>query len=195
MTDDPPTTVLQSALRGSSPANGRAAAEQKFGCGLSQPRAPSCEMQPRLCLHRHRRWPGDLHHHAGGRDRGRLALVVEVKYQPPLLAACGAGCLDPCDHAAAAARDEVAADRAAIPPQGGTRTADRPGEIDAIAPRRPRIAGFALVHAGIDRGLCRARPPSQQYGVAPPSTRWSRRSPSGLRPRPSRCRRLHNGAR
>src|SRR6185369_4340047 len=63
-----------------------------------------------------------------------------------VLAACGAvAAADPRDHAAAVARDEIAADRAAVPSQGRTRPADRPrAEMTGPLSRRPAVAGFAI---------------------------------------------------
>src|SRR5204862_8254885 len=49
------------------------------------------------------------------------------------------------DHAAAAALDEVAVDRAAVSSQGGARPADRPrAEMTGLLSRRPAVAGFAI---------------------------------------------------
>ena len=74
------------------------------------------------------------------------ALIVEVKYQPPFwLHAVLWLPLILVDHAVAAARDEGASDRAAIPPQGRAWPADRPrAEMTATAGRRRRGLGFGL---------------------------------------------------
>ena len=63
-----------------------------------------------------------------------------------VLAARGAvAAADPCDHAVAAALDEVASDRAAIPSQGRPGPADRPrAEMTGAVSRRRGVAGFAI---------------------------------------------------
>src|SRR5664279_2315859 len=102
-------------------------------------------LRARLCLHRHRRWPCDLHHHDCRRHRGRLRPDRGNKIPAAILAACGAvAAADSRHHAAAAAGDEVAADRAAVPSQGRARAADRPRAemIPLTATRRGGVAGF-----------------------------------------------------
>ena len=66
------------------------------------------------------------------------ALIVEVKYQPPFwVHAVLVAAADSRDHAVAAAVDEVAIDRAAIPSQGRGRPADRSRtEMNAMTGRR-----------------------------------------------------------
>src|SRR4051812_14496748 len=113
-------------------------------CGFPHACSRLREMRPRLCLHRYRRRSGDLHHHAGRCDRGRLRARGRGQVPAAVLAACGTlVSADPRHHAAAAALDEVAADRAAIPPQGGAGPTGRPREMNETA-RKPRVAGFAL---------------------------------------------------
>ena len=67
-----------------------------------------------------------------------------------VLAACGAvAAADPRDHAAAAALDEVAVDRAAVPSQGGARPADRPrAEMTGSLSRRRGGRRLRHLHAG-----------------------------------------------
>src|SRR5664280_1060128 len=62
------------------------------------------------------------------------------------MAACGAvAAADPGHHAAAAARDEVASDRAAVPSQGSPRPADRSRtQMIAAMGRRRGGAGFGV---------------------------------------------------
>src|SRR6266404_4533251 len=103
-------------------------------------------LRARLCIHRHRRRACDLHHHDCRRHRGRLRPDRGNKIPAAVLAACGAvAAADSRDHAAAAAGDEVAADRAPVPSQGRTRPADRPrAEMIAGAGRRRSTAGFGV---------------------------------------------------
>src|SRR5450631_339641 len=104
-------------------------------------------LRARLCLHRHRRRPCDLHHHDCRRDRGRLRPDRGNQIPAAVLAACGAvAAADSRHHAAAAAGNEVAVDRAAVPSQGRTRPADRPRAemIPLTAARRGGVAGFGV---------------------------------------------------
>ena len=81
------------------------------------------------------------------------ALIVEVKYQPPFwLHAALWLPLIARDHAVAAARDEVAADRAAIPPQGRARPADR-SRAEMNVPPRLGFGLFTLAMVALFIGL------------------------------------------
>src|SRR6266702_3389103 len=103
-------------------------------------------LRARLRLYRCRRRPCDLHHHAGRRHRRRLCADRGSEVPAAVLAACGAlAAADPCDHAVAIARHEVAIDRAAIPSQGRTGPADRSrSEMNAALSRRSGVAGFGI---------------------------------------------------
>src|ERR1700682_6121559 len=127
-------------------------------CGIPQLAAELRILRARLCLHRHGRRPGDLHHHDRRRDRGRLRADRGGKIPAAVLAARGAlAAADSRDHAVAAAGDEVVADRAAIPSQGSPRPIDRP-RTEMIANLGPRRSGtgfgvFTLAMVALVVGL------------------------------------------
>src|SRR5689334_13867976 len=107
---------------------------------LHQPAAELRGLRARLRLHGFRRWACDLHHHDRRRDRGRRRADRRGQVPAAVLAACGAvAAADTGHHAVAAALDEVAVDRAAVPPQGRAGSADRPR-----AEMNVRRAGFSL---------------------------------------------------
>ena len=85
------------------------------------------------------------------------ALIVEVKYQPPFWVHAALWLpLILVDHAAAAAVDEVAVDRAAVPSQGRGRPADRSrAEMTATpdAGAAPGFGVFTLVMVALFVGL------------------------------------------
>src|SRR5882757_3915606 len=115
-------------------------------CGLPQFAAELRGLRARLRLHRRRRWAGDFHHHDCRRDRGRRGPDRGGEIPAAVLAARRAlAAADPRDHAAAAALDEVASDRAAVPSQGRARPADRPrAEMTGVVSRRRGVTGFAI---------------------------------------------------
>src|SRR6202043_626125 len=89
---------------------------------------------------------GDLHHHDRRGHRGDLRADRRGEIPAAVLAARGAvAAADSRHHAFAAAFDEVAADRAAVPSQGSTRPPDRPrAEMTAMSKRRRGVAGFGV---------------------------------------------------
>src|ERR1700730_1096640 len=125
---------------------------------IPRPAAELRILRARLRFHRCGRCPRDFHHHAGRRDRGRLCADRRGEIPPAVLAARRAlAAADSGDHAAAAALDEVAVDRAAIPSQGSPRPAERPrAEMTGSVSRRGGIAGFGaftLVMVAVFVGL------------------------------------------
>src|ERR1700742_4985209 len=114
-------------------------------------------LRARLRLHRCRRRARRVHHPLRGRDRGRLGLDRRGEIPAAVLGACGAvAAADPGGHALAVARDEVAADRVAIPSQGRGGPADREDAKmnEAARPRAPWGFGvFTLVMIAIFIGL------------------------------------------
>src|SRR5260370_2428195 len=116
-------------------------------CGIPQPAAELRSLRTKLCPHRLGRWPGGLHHHDCRRRRGRLRPDRRDQIPAAVLASCGAlAAADPGDHAFAAALDEVAPDRAAVPSQGRRRPADRSRtEMIGTRMRRRGVAGFGAL--------------------------------------------------
>ena len=128
------------------------------------------------------------------------ALIVEVKYQPPFWVHAVLWLpLILVDHAVAAAFDEVAVDRAAIPSQGRARPADRPRAemIATTGERRRRGAGFgvftlAMVAVFVGLGVWQLQRRVEKHaliaalterlaaapGPLPPSAQWSALTPS-----------------
>src|SRR5690348_4795174 len=123
---------------------------------LPQPQARLRGLRARLCLHRCRRRPGRVRHHDRGRDRGHGGAGHRGQIPAAVLGPCGAlAAADACGHAVAAARDQVAADRAAIPSQSRRRPADRASaEMSGTAGRRSFGFGiFTLVMVAIFTSL------------------------------------------
>src|SRR6185369_810659 len=103
-------------------------------------------------LHGFRRWAGNLRYHDRRRHRGRCCPDHRGEIPAAALAACralvtaGFG-----DHAAAAAVDEVALDRAAVPPQGRGRPPDR--SRSEMSGRRLGFGLFTLAMLALLVGL------------------------------------------
>src|SRR5580704_19038768 len=92
-------------------------------CGLSDAKAAMRGLRTGLYVYRHRRWARDLHHHAGGCDRRGLRADRGNEVSAAVLGARRAlAAADSGHHAIAAALDEGASDRAAIPSQGSARS-------------------------------------------------------------------------
>ena len=124
------------------------------------------------------------------------ALIVEVKYQPPFWAACRAlAAADSGHHAVAAALDEVAVDRAAIPSQGRGRPADRSRtEMTAMSAKRRSAAGFGaftllMVALFVGLGVWQLQRRTEKHALIAALT--ERLAAAAAK----RCRRLRNGAR
>src|SRR3954470_13067502 len=122
---------------------------------LPHPAAEMRGLRARLCLHRHRRRAGDFHHHDRRCHRGRRRADRRDQIPAAILAARGAlAAADSRDYAAAAAFDEVAADRAPVPSQGRAWPVDRPrAEMTGVVTRRRGVAGFAILTL-LMVGLC-----------------------------------------
>src|SRR6478672_8650268 len=111
---------------------------------IPHPAAGLRSLRAGLRLHRYRRRARGLHHHGGRRDRGQLRPDRRDKIPAAVLAARGAvAAADPRDHAVAAAFDEVAFDRAAVPSQGRRRSVDR-SRAEMTGMIRRRGIGFGV---------------------------------------------------
>src|SRR5882757_2545420 len=123
--------------------------QRKTVCGIPHAAAGLRELRAGLCLHRFRRRPRGIHHH----DRRRYCRGLRADRRDKIPAAILAArrivaAADSRDHAVAAALDEGAADRAAIPSQGRGRPADRSrAAMTALSARRRGIAGLGIFTA------------------------------------------------
>src|ERR1700754_964681 len=167
--------------------------------GISHPAAGLRELRAGLCLHRFRRRPRGVHHHDRRRHRRGLRADRRDKIPAAVLAARRSlAAADSRDHAAAAALDEGAINRAAIPPQGGGRPADRSRTVmTEISATRRGIAGlgiFTLLTLAllIGLGVWQLQRRAEKHaliaqlterlsaapGALPPSAQWSALTPA-----------------
>src|SRR4051812_14263601 len=168
-------------------------------CGISHFAAGLRELRAGLCLHRFRRRACGIHHHDRRRHRCGRRADRRDKIPAAVLAACRiVAAADSCDHAVAAALDEGAAGRAAIPSQGGGRPADRSrAAMTAVSATRRGIAGlgiFTLLTLAllIGLGVWQLQRRVEKHaliaqlterlaaapGVLPPSAQWNRLTPA-----------------